>query len=95
MLRVNKKDVNKLMESLEDLPEDIQEVMVATFRDETPIRSGTARSKTRRTGKGVLADYPYADRLDNGWSKQAPDGMSTPAINAAMKYVDAFIRKED
>jgi hypothetical protein len=31
------------------------------------------RSKTE-----IVADYPYAQRLEDGYSKQAPKGMSEP-----------------
>lgn len=48
------------------------------FFDKTPKRTGNARSKTRLRGDTISAEYPYAVRLDNGWSKQAPDGMSRP-----------------
>lgn len=50
------------------------------FRKITPRRSGNAQRRTRQTSKGVFADYGYAQRLDEGWSRQAPDGMSEPTI---------------
>jgi len=50
------------------------------FVSETPIRTGNARRKTRLQGKIIKADYPYAKRLDEGWSRQSPEGMSKPTI---------------
>jgi hypothetical protein len=50
------------------------------FKAATPIRSGNARRKTRLQGTTIKADYPYAQRLDDGWSKQAPQGMVGPTI---------------
>lgn len=50
------------------------------FVSETPIRTGNARRKTRLQGKTIKADYPYAKRLDEGWSRQSPEGMSKPTI---------------
>jgi hypothetical protein len=54
------------------------------FRAITPIRSGNARSRTSLSGDTIYADYPYATRLDNGYSRQAPAGMSKPT-DAHMK----------
>ena len=48
------------------------------FKQLTPIRSGNARRKTNLRGSEIQADYPYAGRLDAGWSRQAPDGMIKP-----------------
>lgn len=49
------------------------------FRALTPVRSGNARRRTRLSGTSdILADYAYAERLDSGWSKQAPSGMTEP-----------------
>lgn len=50
----------------------------AEFVSLTPIRSGNARRRTDLVGSTIRADYPYAERLDNGWSKQAPRGMTKP-----------------
>jgi len=48
------------------------------FKQNTPIRSGNARSRTRLNKNNIEANYPYAERLNTGWSKQAPRGMTEP-----------------
>ena len=49
------------------------------FVDLTPVRTGNARSRTRLVNNDtIVADYPYAERLDDGWSRQAPRGMTQP-----------------
>jgi hypothetical protein len=48
------------------------------FRGITPIRSGNARKRTRLNQDTIVADYPYAQRLDAGSSRQAPQGMTRP-----------------
>jgi hypothetical protein len=48
------------------------------FYQNTPVRSGNARRNTRRSGDRIVANYPYAQRLDQGWSKQSPEGMIKP-----------------
>jgi hypothetical protein len=77
---------------LEDLqkaldPEKLAEEAYAYFRDVTPYRSGNARSKTRRVNDEVRAQYPYAQRLDQGYSRQAPDGMTKPTIQFIQEYI--------
>ena len=62
------------------------------FKKITPIRSGNARRKTRQQGTTIKADYPYAVRLDQGWSKQAPKGMVQPTIEFMSKLVNKIMR---
>lgn len=55
------------------------------FKGVTPKRSGNARSKTdyKSTSFGgtIEANYPYANRLNEGYSRQAPDGMTEPTVD--------------
>lgn len=55
------------------------------FVEETPVKTGNARRRTTlketTTKSSIRADYDYARRLDEGYSKQAPDGMSAPTID--------------
>ena len=44
----------------------------------TPIDQGNARRRTKLQGNVIMADYAYAQRLDEGYSKQAPKGMTEP-----------------
>ncbi len=62
------------------------------FKQITPIRSGNARRRTRLQGSTIKADYPYAVRLDEGWSKQAPKGMVQPTIEFMSKLVNKIMR---
>jgi hypothetical protein len=59
------------------------------FRSETPIRTGNARQKTRLVGQTIHAAYPYAQRLDEGYSRQSPDGMVKPTE----KFVEELVTK--
>ena len=43
---------------------------VQKFQALTPKDTGNARSRTRLQSKEIVADYPYAQRLDDNWSKQ-------------------------
>jgi hypothetical protein len=49
------------------------------FKSLTPIDTGNARRNTRLVNNDTIeANYPYAVPLDNGHSKQAPQGMTKP-----------------
>lgn len=51
----------------------------AKFISLTPIKTGNARKNTQLVNNKVIeASYPYAQPLDNGRSKQAPQGMTRP-----------------
>lgn len=47
----------------------------------TPIDKGNARRKTYSDGDTIHAEYPYAKRLDEGWSKQNTKGLIQPTID--------------
>ena len=53
----------------------------------TPVASGAARDSTRLSGDTIHADYPYAKRLNDGYSKQSPDGMVQSAIDAVHAHI--------
>jgi hypothetical protein len=65
------------------------------FKDLTPIRSGNARRRTRlsATNQAIIADYPYAERLDAGYSSQAPQGMTKPFDKWVKDKVNKIFRK--
>lgn len=60
------------------------------FKKITPIRKGNARRSTIKTNDGIEAKYAYAERLDQGYSKQAPKGMVDPT----WEYIKEYIKRE-
>jgi hypothetical protein len=67
--------LEKQKKAIAKLPDEAYKVFVK----ETPVRSGNARRKTKlKNRKEIVADYPYAQRLDEGYSKQSPEGMVKP-----------------
>lgn len=56
------------------------------FRKTTPIDTGNARNKTKLENTTISANYNYANRLNEGYSRQARKGMTQPTI--------AYIRRE-
>lgn len=64
------------------------------FKAHTPIRTGNARSRTVLKKDTIVAGYAYADRLDNGYSPQAPDGMSRPTEAFVQKTTDKIMKRK-
>lgn len=80
----------RLKKELSKLPQE----SLKEFKALTPIRSGNARSKTRLQGQNTIsADYQYAQRLDEGHSRQAPEGMTKPFEEWFEKQVNKKFRK--
>lgn len=94
MVRVDDSDVRDLYEDLEDLGKELLREGFKYFRSITPIDGGNARRKTRLSRNRIVADYPYAGVLDEGYSNQAPNGMSQPTIDFWENQVDEFVRKQ-
>ena len=60
-----------IINGLNKLPQEATQ----EFKKLTPIDTGNARRKTTLQNKTtIVADYPYAEKLNNGYSKQAPNG---------------------
>jgi hypothetical protein len=64
------------------------------FKAHTPIKTGYARSHTFLSKDTIVGAYPYAQRLDDGYSRQAPDGMSNPTEAYIKKRLDAILGKK-
>lgn len=74
------------------LPEEARREFVKN----TPIKTGNARSKTSLENKNtIVADYPYAARLDDGYSNQSPDGMVKPTeMFVKQRFIDIMAGKK-
>jgi len=65
----------------------LAKVGYAKFVSVTPTNRGNARRNTKLQGNEIVADYPYATKLEEGHSNQAPKGMSEPTIEFIRAYV--------
>lgn len=81
--------LKKIAKSIEGVPEQAY----AYWRRITPKLTGNARRRTRLQGNEIQARYPYAQRLDEGASKQAPRGMSEPTTEFLDREYKKRIRK--
>lgn len=79
-----------ILKALDKLPEEVYEEFVKN----TPKRSGNARRNTKLKKDTIVADYAYAKRLDEGWSGQAPRGMTEPTKEFLLRRLkQIFTRK--
>lgn len=94
---VSKADLRKLEQRVDRAIDNATEDTYTFFKAETPVRSGNARNKTKykesRKKAVIDANYPYAKRLDEGYSRQSPRGMSKPSIKQLQKELDIEFRR--
>lgn len=65
------------------------------LRDETPIDTGFCRDQWEITDQSETEctfynGAEYASYLDEGWSNQAPDGMTRPALRQLPSLVAGY-----
>jgi hypothetical protein len=82
-------DITKLKRELGAVPK----AAVTEYQKLTPVKSGNARKRTTLRGNTIQANYPYAQRLDEGYSKQAPKGMTKPWEQWLQKYLDKLMKR--
>ena len=93
MVKIDATDFKKMLDDIQDDVLEAWQGSGAFFKNTTPVRSGNARSRTHTVNRLIGANYGYAARLDDGWSKQAPRGMSNPTIDYFEKQIDNIVRK--
>ena len=92
-VKVNATIFNQRMKKLSGLPSYLLEEALTVTKENTPIKSGYARSHTIIRGNSVVSNYGYAGSLDAGTSKQAPLGFTKPTIEQLNKDTTKFVRK--
>lgn len=90
---IDNKKVFETFKTMQQIPDQLVEDAGKVFRDLTPIRTENARSKTKTVKNEIRAEYLYAGRLDQGYSSQAPDGMSEPTIAYIQKRFKQLVEK--
>jgi len=93
--RLDTSDLERLIKKNQKVGERVVERAYDYFVKVTPYRTGNARNSTHILGdnRTILADYPYAKRLDTGWSRQAPKGMTEPTMAKLEQWTDQELRK--
>lgn len=82
-------DLIRFQQQLDNLPQEALEVFVK----HTPVDTGNARRRTRLQNDTINANYSYAGKLDNGHSRQSPEGMTKPTEQFITDRVDKILRK--
>lgn len=78
MAKVEMTKFNKLMTKLKKNVEDLSKGAYEVFVENTPENTGNAKRKTRLAGDKIIADYDYSQKLDEGYSRKKPQGMTEP-----------------
>lgn len=89
------------LKELEDTVLQFRQQLAAEFKSQvvprTPIDQGQARRgwQQRQSGKNVYVEnnVPYIERLERGYSRQAPRGFVKQAISAAITNTNKKIGK--
>ena len=84
--------MTKSLLRIEKLIANIPKEAFTEFVKDTPVRSGNARRKTRLVGNKIVAGYNYAQKLDEGSSKQAPQGMTKPTEDFIKKRMQQILK---
>ena len=92
-IKIDAKIFNKRMNKLAGLPSYLVDEALDITKDNTPIASGNARNKTIKKGNKIVSNYAYAGRLDEGYSKQAPQGFTKPTIEQLDDKTQKYVRK--
>ncbi len=96
-LKINQKDLRDLQKDINKAIDTATEDTYEFYKKITPIRGGNARNKTKykQSAKQAVinANYPYAKRLDEGYSKQAPRGMSKPSLKQLERELSNEFRR--
>lgn len=92
-IKVDLSDLTQKFIAASKLKKEVMRKALPIFVGYTPIRTGNARNKTRLKSDEIVADYPYAQRLDEGYSRQAPKGMTEPTIKDIARIVKDVLRR--
>ena len=93
-IEFNLNNRTKKLDQMIQVKPKVMRKALSFFVAQTPIRTGNARAHTTlRSDLVIFADYPYAERLDTGWSKQAPQGMSLPTEKEIAKMVKDELKR--
>lgn len=94
------KRLNTVLETLDD--KNVSKIAYDSFKNNTPVgdpnrwkikykpknyKPGNARRNTVLKNNEIQANYPYAQRLEEGYSSQAPKGMTEPTLQDIRDYV--------
>ena len=93
MVKVNLTQFNRQMSKASNALDTLPEFAEKSMKSNTPIRSGNARRNTNLQGNKVVADYAYAQRLEDNWSPQTRgQGIIAPTEQEIQKEVNRRLK---
>lgn len=93
MVKVNLTQFNRQMAEAKAALDDLPEFAEKTMKEKTPYREGNARRNTNLQGNTVVADYPYAQRLEDNYSSQTKGkGIIGPTEKAIQDEVNRRLK---
>jgi hypothetical protein len=93
MIKVDLKPALDLIDRAHRIPDEVAQEAFRLFRSLTPRRTGRAQRSTRLRDTTIQAQYPYAEPLDQGSSRQAPAGMTEPTLAQLPRILDQKVRQ--
>lgn len=91
---IDNKGTVEHLNDLSKIPKTLIKEAGDYFRDVTPVKTGNARNNTYLGGNVIRAAYPYAGKLDEGSSRQAPKGMIEPTIAFIEQRLTELVEKK-
>ena len=86
------RQMTRALNALDDLPEFAETTMKA-YTPIARVNGGNARRNTNLRGNTVVANYPYAQRLEDNWSPQTKgQGIIAPTEAAIQREVDRRLK---
>jgi hypothetical protein len=93
MVKVDLSEFNRQMIRAQRALDDLPEFAEKSMQKHTPVRTGNARRNTNLTGNTVVADYPYAQRLEDNYSPQTRGrGIIAPTEQEIQREVDRRLK---
>lgn len=77
-----------LRKVVDDTKQEVLDTLVTEIKPRTPIDTGRARRGWSKRRESVRNDVPYIERLEGGYSRQAPRGFTNQAINATVRKIN-------
>lgn len=90
MRRIGPDKINPRLDQIQRFLDNLPREMHEEFVRVTPIRTGNARRRTDLKNNEIQGNYDYANRLNQGWSRQADKGMTDPTIEFARSKMRAL-----
>jgi hypothetical protein len=92
-IKVDTRQFTNRMNLQKQLADQVMKNAYNFFVNETPEDTGNAKRHTYLKGTTIVADYPYAERLDTGWSNQSPDGMTKPTEEFIIREINRLTKE--